>query len=346
MSKPINRLLVTERATLLEAMRVINEGSRAVALVQDADGRVVGTLTDGDIRRALLAGRSVHDCCLTEVMSRNFRSVTPETGRNEVLDLMRALGIEHVPVLDANRRLVGLHLLTELIGARERDNWAVIMVGGRGTRLRPLTEEIPKPMIMVAGRPILERLVLHLVGFGVRRIFLAVNYLGHLIEEHFGDGSRFGCSIEYLRESEPLGTAGALTCLPEQPREPLLVVNGDLVTQFKVDRMIEFHAQGQYAVTFGVRPHHIEIPFGVVDIQGNRLIGVREKPTEHFLVNAGIYLLSPPALALIPRGTEFPMTRMVEECAQHGLSMGAHVIEDEWIDVGHHDELRRARGHL
>lgn len=346
MTKPLNRLLVPERATLLEAMRVINEGSRAVAFVQDASGRVVGLLTDGDIRRGLLSGRSVDDRCLPDVMSRNFRYVAPEAGRAEVLDLMRALGIEHIPVLDADRHLFGLHLLRELIGAKERDNWAVIMVGGRGTRLRPLTEEIPKPMISVAGRPILERLVLHLVGYGIRRIFLAVNYLAHVIEAHFGDGARFGCRIEYLKEPEPLGTGGALSFVPEKPAHPLLVVNGDLVTQFNVDRLIEFHAQGKYAMTCGVRPHRVQIPFGVVEIQGDRLIGVREKPTEHFLVNAGIYMLSAQALSLIPRNVEFPMTRLVEECTQRGLAMGAHVIEDDWMDVGHHDDLSRARGRV
>lgn len=346
MSKPLDKLLVPESATLIEAMRVMNDGSRAIAFVQDSDGCLVGVLTDGDIRRALLAGRSVDDCCVPDVMSRNFRFVNPEAGRAEVLDLMRAVGIEHIPVLDSGRRLVGLHLLQELIGAKERENWAVIMVGGRGTRLSPLTEQIPKPMITVAGRPILERLVLHLVGYGIRRIFLAVNYLAHLIEGHFGDGARFGCRIEYLRESEPLGTGGALTFLPERPDHPFLVVNGDLVTQFNVDRMIEFHSQGEYIVTFGVRPHHVQIPFGVVEIQGDSLVGVREKPTEHFLVNAGIYMLSPQALALIPRDTEFPMTRLVDECAQRGLAMGAHVIEDEWTDVGRHDELSRARGRV
>ena len=344
MRKPLTSLMVPERATLLEALRVMNEGSRAIAFVHDSIGRVMGVLTDGDIRRGLLAGRSVGDCCVPEVMSRNFRFVGPEAGRAEVLDLMRALGIEHIPVLDSARRLVGLHLLQELIGAKERGNWAVIMVGGRGTRLRPLTEEIPKPMINVAGRPILERLVLHLVGYGVRRIFLAVNYLGHLIEEHFGNGARFGCRIDYLRESSPLGTGGALTLLPEQPSLPLFVVNGDLVTQFNVDRMIEFHTQGEYIITFGARPHHVQIPFGVIETQGDRLVNVREKPTEHFLVNAGIYMLAPQALALIPANTEFPMTRLVDECAQRGLPMGAHVIEDEWADVGQHDELSRARG--
>ncbi len=346
MKKSLAKLLVPERATLLEAMRVMNEGSRAVAFVQDGAGCVGGVLTDGDIRRALLAGRSVNECCLPDVMSRNFRYVPPEAGRAEVLDLMRAVGIEHIPVLDSKRRLVGLHLLQELIGARELDNWAVIMAGGRGTRLRPLTEEIPKPMITVAGRPILERLVLHLVGSGIRRIFLSVNYLAHVIEQHFGDGARFGCSIEYLREAEPLGTGGALTVLPAPPSSPVMVLNGDLVTQFDVQRMIDFHADGGYAVTFGVRPHYIHIPFGVAEISDNRLIGMREKPTEHFLVNAGIYMLSPAALALIPKNTEFPMTQLVDECTQRGLAMGAHVIEDEWMDVGHHDELRRARGRV
>jgi dTDP-glucose pyrophosphorylase len=339
-------LLVPERATLLEAMRAIEDGAQAIALVRNGRGRAVGLVTDGDIRRAILAGRSLNERCLGEVMNRQFRRVSPSASRAEVLDLMRSLRIEHVPVLDQQGRLKGLHVLQRMVGTVERENWAVIMCGGQGMRLRPLTEHLPKPMIRVAGRPILERLVLHLVSHGIHRIFLAVNYLAHTIEDHFEDGSRYGCKMEYLREKKPLGTGGALSLLGEHPKCPLLVMNGDLVTQFDVKRMLDFHDEGKFAVTFGLRPHNVEIPFGVAEVRGSKLVGMQEKPTHRLLINAGIYVLSPRVVSLVPKKTEFPITQLVDVCSTHDLPMGAHLIEDEWTDVGHHDELNRARGRV
>lgn len=342
----LSRVTLSPKARLIEALRVIEDGARGVAFVCDARRRVMGTLTDGDVRRAILAGASLDSRCVAEIMRRDFASVSPSAGRAEVLDMMRARAIEQVPVIDTHGRLCGLHSLHDLIGAAERPNWAVIMVGGKGTRLGPLTEQVPKPMIPVAGRPILERLVLHLLGYGIRRIFLAVNHLAHVIEDHFGDGRQFGCHIDYLRESKPLGTGGALSLLPSVPETPTLVVNGDLVTQFDVGRMLLFHAEGGYAATFGLRPHSIEIPFGVAKVRGGQLLELREKPTERMLINAGIYVLDPSAVRMIPGDREFPIIELLDRCAQKNMKVGAHVIQDEWLDVGRHEELRRARGQI
>jgi len=190
---------ISEQLTLADALRSIDQGGAGIALVIGDGGRLAGTFTDGDLRRALIRGATL-DAELAAYMQRKFTFVRPEAGRAEVLDLMQARLIRQIPIVDAAGMPVGLHLLHEVIGATPRVNWAVIMAGGQGTRLRPITEHVPKPMVTVAGRPILERLVLHLVGFGVRKIYLSVNYLAHIIESHFGDGSHFGCSIEYLRE--------------------------------------------------------------------------------------------------------------------------------------------------
>ena len=205
-------------------------------------------------------------------MRKSFTSVGLETTRAEVLDMMRVRNISQVPVLDGAGRMAGLHLLQELIGASVKENTAVIMAGGQGIRLRPLTENIPKPMLTVAGRPILERLVLHLVGYGIREIFLSINYLGHIIEDHFGDGTRFGCRIRYIREKKPLGTGGPLSLLPKIPDVPVLVMNGDLVTQANVDRILEFHDEGGFVATSCLRPYQIEVPFGVAEVRGNELV--------------------------------------------------------------------------
>ncbi|MGA2384133.1 MAG: nucleotidyltransferase family protein [Gemmatimonadales bacterium] len=346
MRRRLAALLASGRATVLEAMRAINDGGYGIAFVTAAGGRIVGTLTDGDLRRGLLAGATLESRCLRTLMSREFVSVGLGSGRAEVLDMMRARGITAVPVVDGRGQLVALHTLSDLIGGADRPNWALLMAGGRGERLRPLTEKVPKPMLTVAGRPILERLVLHLVGHGIRRLYISVNHLASVIERHFRNGRRFGCEIAYLREDAPLGTGGAMTLLPERPRHPLLVLNGDLVTQFDVGRMLDFHRRGRYAVTFGVRPHTVAIPYGVAELRSGRLHALREKPTLHMLINAGIYVVSPQALRLVVRGREFPITDLLERCRSRQLRVGAHVIEDEWMDVGRHDELRKARGQL
>jgi dTDP-glucose pyrophosphorylase len=337
-------MIVRPDGTLRDGLRAINESRCGIAFVRETTGRVVGTVADGDIRRALLAGKTLDSHCLTSTMRHDFVAVDGSASRAEVLDLMRAREIAQVPVLDAAGRLIGLHLMRELIGNGERGNWALILAGGKGSRLRPLTDRIPKPMVTVAGRPILERLVLHLVGWGVRRIFLSVNHLADVIESHFGDGAPFGCRIEYLREDVPLGTGGPLSLLPDLPSDPLLVMNGDLVTQVSVGRLLEFHGCGGYSATFGVRPYAVEVPFGVADVRDDRLQGLQEKPTIQLLVNAGIYVLAPEVLELVPRGREFPMTELFMQLLAQQARVGSFLIDDEWVDVGRHDELRRARG--
>ncbi len=340
----LSRLTIGADATILEALRRIDEGSEAILFVRDEPGRVIGALTDGDLRRAILRGAALESRSLRDAMRRDFVWVQPQTGRAEVLDLMRARQIGQVPILDDRGRLCGLHTVRQMISVAERPNRALLLAGGRGTRLHPITSTLPKPMVTVAGRPILERLVLHLMSCGIRRFSLSVHYLAHVIEEHFGDGSRFGCQIEYLKETEPLGTGGPLSLLQPPPTIPLLVLNGDLVTQCDVGRLLDFHSDGGYAATLGVRPFAVEVPYGVAVVEGERLVGLREKPTERMLINAGVYVLSPEALALAPVRQEYPITELFERCLQEDLPVGAHFLQEDWLDVGRPDELRRARG--
>ncbi len=334
---------LTPAATLRDAMRAIDAAATEIALVVDQAGKLLGTITDGDLRRAILRAVPL-DSPVEGVMRREFTAVTPQAGRAEVLDLMRARTLRQIPILDDEGRLVGLHLLREIIGAVPRPNWAVVMAGGRGERLRPLTDSLPKPMLPVAGRPILERIVLHLVGFGITRIFLSVNYMAEVIERHFGDGQAHGCRIEYLREKEPLGTGGSLSLLPEVPEHPLLVLNGDLLTQFDAAGMLRFFESGGFDVVVGVHEYVHTVPYGVVELQGERVTLLREKPTHVWLANAGIYALSPAVVARVPRGSQFHMPALIEECLERGELVGAFRIEGDWIDIGHHRALRRARG--
>lgn len=348
MNERLQAILLDEQASLREAMTVIDKGAVEIALMVDAEHRLLGTVSDGDIRRALLGGADLDDA-VTPSIARQPKVVGPETGRAEVLDLMRAQTLNQIPVVDAQRRVVGLHVLQELLGAAERDNWAVIMAGGRGTRLAPLTDHLPKPMLKVAGRPILERLVLHLVGSGVRRIFLSVNYLAEMVEEHFGDGSDFGCTIEYLREERgrPLGTGGALGLLADlghEPRRPLLAMNGDLVTQFSVADLLSSHDESGALATVAVRAYAHDIPFGVVHVDGTKLVRFQEKPVASWPINAGIYVLDPRLLPRVPRGELFPLPGLLEDCLRRGEPVNVWRTTDDWQDIGRPGELASARG--
>jgi len=342
MPKQIEQGQVSLNDRLIDAMRSLERSSLEIALIMDDSGRLIGTMTDGDIRRALLKGATI-EAPLAPYIQRHFVSVRPETARADVLELMQARSLNQIPILEQDGKLGGLHLLREMIGSIEQPNWAVIMAGGKGTRLRPFTDDLPKPMLPVAGRPILERLVLHLVGHGIRRIFLSINYLGHVIENHFGDGQKFGCQIEYLRESHPLGTGGPLSLLPGMPSHPLIVLNGDLVTMVNFGAMIEFHDRGRHAATLGVREYSHVVPFGCLELKDARIVRFEEKPILTRLINTGLYVLDPVLITRVPREQEFPITNLFEECILRGDSLGAYEIEDDWIDVGQREQLQLAR---
>ncbi len=329
---------------LLECLRVVDASAAGIALAVDCDFRLIGTVSDGDIRRALLKGYSL-ESPVVEFITQDCFCVLPTVDRAEVLDIMQARRFEQVPVVDEEKRLVGLHLIHELLGRVERPNWAVIMAGGQGTRLRPLTENIPKPMLKVAGRPILERIIFHLISHGITKVYISVNYLSHVITDYFRDGKRFGCSIEYMREEQPLGTGGALALLPQTPTMPLLVLNGDLVTQFNVGAMLECHTSKGYTATIGVQDYVHTVPYGVVETNScGTASKITEKPVTSWRVNAGIYVTEPHLIEQVPADTYFTMPALIELCLEKKEPVGTFYIGEEWIDVGRPEELMRACG--
>jgi dTDP-glucose pyrophosphorylase len=339
----LDSLLIGDGASIRDAMAAIDANGREVVVVQDADGRIVGLVTDGDIRRGILAGQGL-EASVATVMTQEFFAVPPGVDRAAVLDLMKARDFRHIPVLDGAGRLAGLHFLRDLIGATRKPNVAVIMCGGFGTRLRPITETIPKPMVEVAGRPMLERIVLHLVGHGVTRIHLAVNYLSETIESHFGDGSSFGCEIEYLREHSPLGTGGPLALLDKRPEHPFFVLNGDQVTRADLSAMLAQHLARGHSATIGIGAHQVQIPYGVISSKGGLVTALEEKPTLSLMVNRGIYVLNPETLDHVPTDQEFPITALFERLLELKRPVGAYLFEDYWLDVGAVADLRTAHG--
>ncbi len=330
--------------TVRETIRRIDGSSTQIALVVDPADHLLGTITDGDIRRGLLKGISLEDPAST-IMNASPTCAHPDDGREAILARMKAKLLHQIPIVDAERRVVGLQVLDELLAAK-RDNWVVLMAGGRGTRLRPLTDDTPKPMLHVGAKPILETILEGFVEQGFNKFFLAVNYRAEMVRAHFGNGSRWGVEIDYLSEASPLGTAGALSLLPTRPSAPLLVMNADLLTRVGFGHMLDFHRVHASAATMGVREYDFQVPFGVVKIRDQSIISIEEKPTHRFFVNAGIYVLSPETLELVPRGRHFDMPALFESLIAAGRETAVFPIREYWIDIGRMDDFEKAADEL
>jgi len=336
---------LTPGMTVRKCIEVIDRNKHGIALVVDAGGRLVGTVTDGDIRRFTLANRSL-DELVESVMWQKPLSASADASEAEIRELMHKKLVRNIPLVDNDGRPVGIVNVTDLIGEDDGVHLAVVMVGGKGKRLMPLTETTPKPMVLVADKPILESIILSLKEAGIRRIYLAINHMGDIIEQYFGDGSSFGVEISYLREQEKLGTVGALSLLPELPTTPILVMNGDVVTKTKLLRLLDYHKHHRCVMTVAATRYSFEIPLGVLDVKGHYLLGLCEKPQQHFLCNAGIYMINPEVVSLIPSSVEYNTTDLIEELVRKGLPVTTFPIHEYWVDVGQVEDLKRARKDL
>lgn len=346
----LDDVLLTPERSLRECLSIIHKHGVENVFIVDADTRLLGVVTEREIRGVLVNGGGL-DAPVRDLVRQPATIVTPTYSRADALDAMRMLQIRQIPVVDDEGHLVGVHNDRRVVRESSRANWAVIMAGGRGTRLAPFTDKIPKPMLQVAGRPILERLVLHLAGAGIERVFLSVNYLGHLIQDHFGDGSAFGCSIEYLWEDEdrPLGTGGPLGLLWDlgyRPTAPLVVMNGDLVTGFPVGELLEAHDAQEVLATIAVTEYQHQVPYGVLEIDEHRLMRIVEKPIPTWPVSSGIYVIEPDLLPRVPHGELYPITDLFEDSLKRDEPVGLWPMKDPWQDVGLPSELARARGGL
>lgn len=336
------QVVVQPETRLAETIASVDASALQIALVVDAPGRLVGVVTDGDIRRAILRGATL-EAPIRTVMNPQPKTIRTGATREELLAFMRLHVLHHVPIVDREGRLVDLVLLDDLLGARQLPNWVVLMVGGKGTRLRPLTDTVPKPMLPVSGKPILESMVIRLAEQGFYRIFLAVNYKAEMIRDHFGDGSKWGVEIEYLYEEQQLGTAGALSLLPAPPETPVVVMNGDLLTHASLDKMLHFHNDHDAAGTMAIREYDLRVPFGVVSLNGAGISKVEEKPVQRFHVSAGMYALSAAALNLIPRNSYFDMPALFQRLIDEKMTTVGYPLREYWLDVGHLEALEQAQ---
>jgi len=341
------RFLVTPESSIHEVIACIDRNAKGIALVVDEMHRLIGTVTDGDIRRAILAGLNLDlpvQALLEFRASMPYSPLTAPVGTPdaELLRMMNEYAIRHIPLLDETGRVVDIAFLSDLVREYELPLTAVVMAGGYGMRLRPLTEKLPKPLLPVGGRPLLELIIEQLRQVGIRRVNLTTHYKGDLIAQHFGDGRDFGLEIHYINEDQPLGTAGALGLL-DISDDPLLVINGDILTRVDFRAMLEFHREQQADMTVAVRQYEFRFPYGVVETDGIAITGVLEKPVVRYFINAGIYLLNPEVCRFVPNGQPYNMPDLISRLIAESRRVVSFPIWEYWLDIGQSADYRQAQ---
>ncbi len=338
----VENVTLREHSTLREVLAYIEAGGIQLAVVVDADGRLIGAATDGDVRRAMLAGADL-DSAAANWINRSPLTVLQGSSDQEILERMKQGGIHQIIVVDAERRVVDLKYLDQLIRAPDRPNPVVLMVGGLGTRLGELTRNVPKPMLPVGGRPMLEIIIEGFVQQGFRDIKLAVNFGSHVIEDHFGDGLRHGCRIEYLRESKRMGTAGGLSLLSEISEHPTIVSNGDLLLRLDYQTLVQHHEATGSAATMAVREFTYQVPYGVIQTQDGLIVELEEKPVQRHMISGGLYVLSPDAVRRVPQDSFYDITTLFGELASLGERASVFPIDGYWLDIGRSTDYEQAQ---
>jgi dTDP-glucose pyrophosphorylase/CBS domain-containing protein len=341
------KLRMSPNHSIREVMACIDHTAKGIALITDKHHRLMGTVTDGDIRRAILAGMDLN---LPVKVLLDQRSSTPYpipitapfgTPEAKLLHLMNKNSIRHIPLMDERGRVVDVALLSDLIKEYELPLSAVVMAGGYGTRLRPLTKELPKSMLPIGDKPLLELIIEQLSKSGIRRVHLTTHYKGEIIAQHFGDGRDFGVEISYVNEDQPLGTVGALSLL-NAPDEPLLVMNGDILTRVDFRAMLDFHREYQADMTVAVRQCELRVPYGVVETDGVLIRGISEKPSLRHFINAGIYLLNPGVCRFIPNRQSYDMPDLITRLVADGHQVVSFPVREYWLDIGQVKDYHKA----
>lgn len=334
-------ILVGKNTTLLETMKIIDDSSLQFAVVVDNENYLLGTVTDGDIRRGILRGEGL-DVPIKEVMN-----PTPITGNikntySDYLHLLKKYKLKQLPIVDMDNRIIDIIFADEDLAAKSNGNAVVLMAGGLGKRLRPLTENIPKPMLNVGNKPILETIIEGFKQHGFTNFVLSVNYKKEVIQNYFKDGSSLGVSITYIEEDKRMGTAGPLSLLKKKPTNPFFVMNGDLLTQVNFEQLLRFHEDTDAVATMCVREYEYQIPYGVIETDGHQLVSIKEKPLQRSFVNAGIYVLNPEIFDYIPKNEFYDMPDLFKQLMEKQKNVSAFPLREYWLDIGHLADFERA----
>jgi dTDP-glucose pyrophosphorylase/predicted transcriptional regulator len=340
-------ICIANKSSIANAIQSLNKSGLKIVLVQDDKLKFVGTITDGDIRRGLLRGLTINDSVVMIVNSAAL-TVADNVSKIDILELMRAKKVYQIPVIDKDLNILGLHLWDEISEPIKLSNVMVIMAGGVGSRLKPLTNSVPKPMLRVNNQPILEKILLKAKSQGLSKFIVTINYLAEQIENYFKDGSNLDIEITYLKENLPLGTAGSLKMIKFTDDLPILLTNGDVVTETNYVELLNFHSDNKFDLTVAVKSHEWNNPYGVVKTDGIRVIDYIEKPSNVSLVNAGIYCLNPKIIDLIDTAKQFDMSELIVKCLDSNLNVGVFLLYEKWIDIGRQEDfqLLKSQGDL
>lgn len=336
-------LLVGPETSLEDAVAILDRGGARIVIVADGERRLLGTLTDGDVRRALLRHLPL-DVPVGQVMCSTPQVAQREWSREQVLSLMENTRLLQLPVVDHSGHVVGLEMLHDMLERRKLNNPVFLMAGGFGTRLYPLTQSCPKPLLKVGEKPILELILESFIDAGFHKFFVSTHYLPEMIREHFGDGNRWGVSIRYVHEDEPLGTGGALGLLPHNEIDlPLFMMNGDLLTRVNYRGLLDFHDEHASIATMCVREYEHQVPYGVIKSDGHLITSMVEKPVQRFFINAGIYLLAPELVKSVLPGTRIDMPSLLEKAMAAGNDVTMFPVHEYWLDIGRMEDFQRAQ---
>lgn len=336
----IDEIKINQNASIKEALEVIDKGAIKVAVVLSDDGLLLGMLNDGDIRRALLKGMSLGNS-IAGIINKHPVVANINDTKERILELANEKKLHQIPII-SNGKLIGIQDIREFLAPKNKPNKVILMVGGLGTRLRPLTNDVPKPMLDVGNKPILHTIVENFVKYGYTDIIMCVNYKSEIIKEYFGNGDKFGVKIEYVLESKRMGTAGALSLLQKRPKDDFFVMNGDLLTNVNFEYLHEYHKDSNACASICIRKYEMQVPYGVVNVRANKVTSIEEKPTQSFFVSAGIYMFSPIVLDFIPKGVFYDMPTLFSELLKHDFPIHPFPIREYWLDIGRMDEYRRA----
>ena len=338
----MKNIFLNKNSTIKDALQTIDNGARKIAFIIDENNKLLGSITDGDIRRALLQGKNL-DSGIEDVYNKNpIKSYIGESRENlKQICLNRKINL--IPLVDTNNKVLSIFELEETLKGKEYSNRVVLMVGGLGTRLRPLTETIPKPMLKVGNKPILQTIIEQFRNYGFKNFIFCVNYKNEIIKEYFNDGSKFGVNIEYILEEKRMGTAGALSLIDKKRlNEPFFVMNGDILTNVNFENMLNFHIDNKAVATMGVREYSYTVPFGVVELEENNIKNIKEKPTHTYFVSAGMYILNPQSLIYIPNNEYYDMPDLFKALIKEDKKTISFPITEYWLDIGRIEEYKKA----
>ena len=339
--KNIENIKLKQNATIKEALGIIDSGAMQIALVVDDNDKLLGTLTDGDIRRGILRGLDL-DSSIETIVFKEPAIAKISSTKEEILKIALSKKLHQIPIVDDNGIVLDLKEIEELVEPKIKTNRVILMVGGLGTRLRPLTQDTPKPMLKVGNKPILQTIVEKFAEYGFVNITMCVNFNASIIRDYFGDGKEFGVNIDYVLEQKRMGTAGALSLLKERPSEPFFVMNGDLLTNVNFEHIFNYHTLHKATATMCVREYDYEVPYGVVKMNDNKITAIAEKPVQKFFVSAGIYMLSPEILDFIPQDEFYDMPTLFEKAIAQDKNVISFPIHEYWIDIGRLEEYQKA----